>query len=293
MCGSDWFGAQVSARLPDVGSRMPPPPDRVVAPRRHQLILDELHRTGSVRVSGLTRTLGVSEMTVRRDLDVLADAGLLVKVHGGATVPTHRLGHAEEPAFREKAGRQIAEKRGIAEAAAAYVRPGTAIGVSAGTTTWHFARAISEVRDLLVVTNSVHVADLLYDQDRPDRTVILTGGQRTPSDALVGPLAAHALDGLHLDQVFIGVHGMSQRAGFSTPNLLEAEINRAFVRAADRLVVLADHTKWRTVGLSTFAHLDQAHVLVSDRGLDAEARERLGAAVGELVVADPSMAATA
>jgi DeoR/GlpR family transcriptional regulator of sugar metabolism len=262
--------------------------DRVVAPRRRQLILDELRRTGSVRVSSLTRTLGVSDMTVRRDLDALGGAGLLVKVHGGATTPDDRSRHAEEPAFREKSGRQIAEKRGIAEAAAALVRSGTAIGVGAGTTTWYFAQSIKEVRDLLVVTNSVHVADVLYDQDRPDRTVILTGGQRTPSDALVGPLAAHALEGLHLDQVFIGVHGMSQRAGFSTPNLLEADINRAFVRAADRLVVLADHTKWRTVGLSTFARLDEAHLLVSDAGLDEATRDRLSATVGELVIADPA-----
>lgn len=266
--------------------------DRVVAPRRRQLILDELRRTGSVRVSSLTRTLGVSDMTVRRDLDALGEAGLLVKVHGGATTPDDRSRHAEEPAFREKSGRQIAEKRGIAEAAAALVRSGTAIGVGAGTTTWYFAQAIAqataEVRDLLVVTNSVHVADVLYDQDRPDRTVILTGGQRTPSDALVGPLAAHALEGLHLDQVFIGVHGMSQRAGFSTPNLLEADINRAFVRAADRLVVLADHTKWRTVGLSTFARLDEAHLLVSDAGLDEATRDRLAGTVGELVIAGPS-----
>lgn len=265
--------------------------DRVVAPRRRQLILDELRRTGSVRVSSLTRTLGVSDMTVRRDLDALGGAGLLVKVHGGATTPDDRSRHAEEPAFREKSGRQIAEKRGIAEAAAALVRSGTAIGVGAGTTTWYFAQSIREVRDLLVVTNSVHVADVLYDQDRPDRTVILTGGQRTPSDALVGPLAAHALEGLHLDQVFIGVHGMSQRAGFSTPNLLEADINRAFVRAADRLVVLADHTKWRTVGLSTFARLDEAHLLVSDAGLDEGTRDRLAASVGELVIAEPAAAA--
>jgi DeoR/GlpR family transcriptional regulator of sugar metabolism len=265
-----------------------PVSDRVVAPRRRQLILDELRRTGSVRVSSLTRTLGVSDMTVRRDLDALGGAGLLVKVHGGATTPDDRSRHAEEPAFREKSGRQIAEKRGIAEAAAALVRSGTAIGVGAGTTTWYFAQSIKEVRDLLVVTNSVHVADVLYDQDRPDRTVILTGGQRTPSDALVGPLAAHALEGLHLDQVFIGVHGMSQRAGFSTPNLLEADINRAFVRAADRLVVLADHTKWRTVGLSTFARLDEAHLLVSDAGLDEATRDRLSATVGELVIADPA-----
>lgn len=279
----------------DVGPPVQAPPGqpgigdvhtRVVAARRQQLIMEQLRRTGSVRVSALTGVLGVSEMTVRRDLDSLAEAGLLVKVHGGATNPADGARNAEEPGFLEKSGRQTAEKRAIAAAAADFVRPGTAIGVTAGTTTWHFAQRISEVPDLIVVTNSVRVADVLHDSGRADRSVILTGGQRTPSDALVGPLAAHAIDGLHLDQVFMGVHGMSQRAGLSTPNLMEAEINRAFVRAADRLVVLADHTKWRTVGLSTFARLDEADVLVTDAGLSAEALDVLSSSIRQLVVAD-------
>jgi DeoR/GlpR family transcriptional regulator of sugar metabolism len=259
---------------------------RVVAARRQQLIMEQLRRTGSVRVSALTSVLGVSEMTVRRDLDALAEAGLLVKVHGGATNPADPTRNAEEPGFLQKSGRQTAEKLAIAAAAAALVRPGTAIGIAAGTTTWHFAQRISDVRDLIVVTNSVRVADVLHDSGRSDRSVILTGGQRTPSDALVGPLASHAIEGLHLDQVFMGVHGMSQRAGYSTPNLMEAEINRVFVRAADRLVVLADHTKWRTVGLSTFARLDEADMLVTDDGLSVEAVDVLSSSIRQLVLVD-------
>jgi len=97
--------------------------------------------------------------------------------------------------------------------------------------------------------------------------VWLTGGTRTPSDALVGPLAVQALASLHLDQVFMGVHGMTERAGFTTPNLLEAETNKAFVAAAERLIVLADHTKWNTVGLASIAPLDAADVVVTDHRL--------------------------
>jgi DeoR/GlpR family transcriptional regulator of sugar metabolism len=109
-------------------------------------------------------------------------------------------------------------------------------------------------------------------------TVIVTGGVRIPSDALVGPVAVAALRQLHLDMLILGVHGMTQRAGFSTPTMLEADVNRAFVEASHRLVVVADHTKWGNVGLSTIARLDQADVLVSDAGLDRAARRLLGEA---------------
>jgi DeoR/GlpR family transcriptional regulator of sugar metabolism len=252
---------------------------RVLAARRQQLIVERVQRDGSVRVSEVSAWLEVSEMTVRRDLDALAMAGLLVKVHGGATTAGEVPQNSFEPGFEEKSGRQTLEKAAIAAAAAELVRPGTAIGVSAGTTTWHFASAIREVENLIIVTNSVHVADVLHAAEGVERSVILTGGQRTPSDALVGPLAAHALDGLHLDQVFMGVHGMSPRAGFSTPNLLEAEINRSFVRAADRLIVLADHTKWRIVGLATFARLPEADVLVTDSALPEDAYDTLSTSV--------------
>ena len=95
----------------------------------------------------------------------------------------------------------------------------------------------------------------------------MTGGIRTPSDALVGPVAVQALRSLHLDVVFMGVHGMSEDAGYTTPNLMEADANRAFIAAAQHLVVLADHTKWGVTGLSSFASLDEASVVISDQAL--------------------------
>jgi DeoR/GlpR family transcriptional regulator of sugar metabolism len=137
-----------------------------------------------------------------------------------------------------------------------------------------------------VVTNSIWVADALHRGGRDDQTVLLTGGSRTPSDALVGPFAVDALRSVHLDLVFLGVHGMDPRSGFTTPNLLEAETNQALVAAGRGLVVVADHTKWRAVGMRSIARLDQADVLVTDDGISAEARDALGRQVGELVVAE-------
>ena len=137
---------------------------------------------------------------------------------------------------------------------------------------------------LTVVTNSIPVADIFYRAGRPDQTVVLTGGTRTPSDALVGPVAVAAIGTLHLDMLFLGVHGMSERAGYTTPNLMEAEINRALVEAAERLVVLADHTKWGTVGISSIVPLDRADVLITDDGLDEAARLVLIEQVADLMV---------
>ena len=176
-------------------------------------------------------------------------------MHGGATLRDERS--TDEPGFEAKSSRNTREKHAIAIAAAALVRSGTAIGITAGTTTWQLAYHIADIANLTVVTNSVRVAEVLHQSQRSDRTVVLTGGVRTPSDALVGPVAVAALRSLHLDSVFMGVHGMNARAGFTTPNLMEAETNRAFVDATEHLVVLADHTKWDITGLSSMATLER------------------------------------
>ena len=264
----------------DIGS------SRALARQRHEVITAEVRRRGAVRVSELAQLLAVSDMTVRRDLEALDDAGLLDKVHGGATLRAERS--TDEPGFEAKSLRNTREKHAIALAAATLVQPGTAIGITAGTSTWHLAAHILDVANLTVVTNSVRVADVLHHDHRSDRTVVLTGGVRTPSDALVGPVALASLRTLHLDSVFMGVHGMSERAGFTTPNLMEAETNRAFVAATEHLVVLADHTKWGITGLSSMASLGDAAVLITDSGLADAAGTVLLDRVGRLVLVDSS-----
>src|SRR5438093_1551105 len=114
---------------------------------------------------------------------------------------------------------------------------------------------------------AVRVADLVRMFGVSDQTVILAGGVRTPSDALVGPFAVAALKTIHVDLVFMGVHGMDPHSGFTTPNLLEADTNRALVGAGRRLVVLADHTKWGVIGISLIARLDEADTLITDSGI--------------------------
>jgi DeoR/GlpR family transcriptional regulator of sugar metabolism len=260
----------------------------MLAGQRQKLIADEIRLRGAMRVSELTELLGVSDMTVRRDLDVLAAEGLVDKVHGGATA-RDRLS-AGEPGFEAKSHRQLDEKEAVAVAAAKLVEPGQAVGLSAGTTTWRLVHYLVDVPDLTVVTNSIQVANVLHRVARPDLTVVLTGGVRTPSDALVGPVTVATLRTLHVDVLLMGVHGMSADAGFTTPNLLEAETNEAFIASAERFVVVADHTKWGVRGLSRIARLEQAHVLVSDSELSLEAREVIAEHIDQLVLARPDVA---
>lgn len=246
-----------------------------------------MRRVGGVRVSELTALLDVSDMTVRRDLERLGQEGLLEKVHGGATALRQRS--SEEPGFEAKSMRELEEKHAIARAAVRLVEPGQAIGVGAGTTTWVLAQHLLAVRDLTVVTNSIKIADVLREQ----HDVVLVGGVRTPSDALVGPVADLALRSLHFDLAFLGCHGLAS-VGVTTPNLAEAETNRAFVQAARRLVVVADSTKWGTAGLMTFAGLSDIDVLVTDDGLPDHARELLRSRIGTVEVvpvqSDPAAA---
>lgn len=257
----------------------------MLARQRQAIILERVREEGAVRVADLVRELGVSDMTIRRDLEILHDQGVLEKVHGGATAPA---GNALfEPGFAAKSSLQQVEKDAIADAAVGLVEPGMAVGVSAGTTTFALARRLADIPGLTVVTNSIRVADVLDQSGGADQTTILTGGVRTPSDALVGPFAVAALRTLHVDIVFVGVHGMDPHSGFTCPNLLEADTDRALIEAGRRLVVVADHSKWGVIGISSIARLDQADVLVTDAGLGAEARSILTSQVRQLIVVDP------
>lgn len=246
---------------------------RLPAERRSD-ILTRARERGTVRTTELAAAIGVSEMTIRRDIDRLVDDGLLDRVHGGATAPGAL--RTEEPGFASKLGRQQGEKDAIAAEALSLVEPGSAIGLSAGTTTWRLANLLTAVPSITVVTNSLAQAALLHHAGAAGpASVVITGGVPTPSDALVGPIAVSAIDRLNLDVLFLGVHGMHERTGYTTPNMLEAETDRALIRAARRVVVLADHSKWDCVGLSSIAPLSAADIVVSDEDLPEQAERVL------------------
>jgi DeoR/GlpR family transcriptional regulator of sugar metabolism len=258
----------------------------VLARMRRDQILDALKAMGGLRLAELSETFKVSEMTIRRDLDALESDGLIERVHGGAVLAQRGT---EEPGFEKKSLREQPEKSSIAQRAAHLVRPGSAIALSAGTTTWALARYLSRTEQVTVVTNSMNVWRELQDEPRAGTTVILTGGEfRTPSDALVGPTADAAIRSLYFDILFLGVHGFDPVAGLTTPNVSEAETNRAFISRCRKLVVVADHTKWRMTALCTMAPLSKVDVLVCDDGLSPEAQRQVENHVHELVIAPSS-----
>jgi DeoR family transcriptional regulator, fructose operon transcriptional repressor len=247
----------------------------ILAAARHAAILTHVREHGSVRVTEIAPILNTSEATIRRDIDTLARGGYVHRVFGGATMPVPLSTY--EPGFDRKLAMQVVEKEAIAKEALKLVQPGSAVGLSAGTTTWRLAHLLSAVPGITVITNSVQIANVFHPAGSalPNIHVILSGGERTPSGALVGPTALTAIHQFHLDTLFLGVHGMDDSSGFTTPNHNEAEANRALITAARRVVVLADHTKWGTVGMSTIAPLRMASTVISDSGLPKAARDTL------------------
>ncbi len=253
----------------------------MIPSQRRSRIFEELRNRGSVRVVELADLFSVSEMTVRRDLDLMQESGLLVKVHGGAVVSDKS---AEEPGFEVKVLQMATEKAAIAREAIKYVAPGNSVAVSAGSTTWALAKLLPTVPNVTVVTNSLSLGVELHDKF-PMLPLIMTGGVPTPSGALVGLVADVAIESLYVDVLFLGVHGMDPEAGLTTPNLAEAQTNRTLLRYARRVVVLADHTKWRKIGMARIAPISVADVLITDDGISDEARISLADSVGDLMVA--------
>lgn len=245
--------------------------------RREQIV--RLLRNGPARGSDLARTFGVSAMTIRRDADALVAAGRAERERGGLRAA--RRPTALEPEPHAKALLHRAEKRRIAHAVRALVQPGASVGIGAGTTALAVAEAIGDVERLTVVTNAIGVAQVLRASSA---TVVLLGGERTPSDALVGPIANAAAATLSLDAVVLGAHALDPERGCTTPNLAEAETNRALLRAGRMRIVAADGSKWDELGLATFATLDELDVLVTT-AVPAAASATVRRAVPRLVIA--------
>ena len=270
----------------------------MLASQRHARIVERVAESGAVRVADLVSELAVSDMTIRPDIEQLARRGLLERVHGGAVA----IGHVgmpalppstDEPGFLAKSALMQSAKRAIAAQAAELVDPGAAIALSAGTTTVELARQLRHVPDLTIVTNSIPAAQVLGDTAAiSGHMVVLTGGTRTPSEALVGPIAVGALRTLHVDLLFLGCHGIDPRAGLTTPNLVEAETNRALIGSARSVCVVADHTKWGVIGLGTIVGLDAVDILITDAGLAARGREVLTDRIERVIIAAPRDAAT-
>jgi DeoR family transcriptional regulator, aga operon transcriptional repressor len=229
--------------------------------RRH--ILELLNRDGRVLVVDLAKQFRTSQVTIRKDLDALEAHGRIHRSHGGA-LPA-RESALEDPTLREKEKLHRKEKLQIAGAAARMVREGQVVILDSGTTTTAIARALRKFQNLTVITNAVNIAAELSGSSLE---VILTGGSlRKNSFSLVGPIAEETLRRLNADILFLGVDGFDVQHGLTTPNLLEAKVNRAMMDVARIVVAVCDSSKFGRRTLSAIAPPSEVHYLITDRGI--------------------------
>lgn len=230
---------------------------------RRRAILDLLKRDGRVLVGDLARHFDTSQVTIRKDLEVLDAQGVVHRTHGGA-LPAHE-GALEDPSLREKEKLHRKEKLHIASAAARLVSEGQVVILDSGTTTTAIAHALRNFRNLTIVTNSVNIAAELSGASVE---VILTGGTlRKNSFSLVGPIAEDTLRRLNADILFLGVDGFDVLYGLSTPNLLEAKVNRVMVEVSRRTVAVCDSSKFGRRSLSLIAPPNALHQVITDHGI--------------------------
>jgi DeoR/GlpR family transcriptional regulator of sugar metabolism len=223
--------------------------------------------------------MGVSEVTIRRDLEALERRGLLERTHGGA-VATHWM--RSEPGYLEAISSNTDEKRAIGRAAAAMVEPGDALYLNGGTTTLEVFRHL-QASGVKVVTNHVGIA--LEASERDVELLLLGGHYRAPSNSVVGPFATDALRRTHATKAFIGVEGIGIASGLTTPVAAEAEIAHLMIEQTHGIViVVADRSKIGTVADFVIAPLDRVDVLVVDAGASSELQDQLAEAGVEVVV---------
>ncbi|MBB6730083.1 DeoR/GlpR family DNA-binding transcription regulator [Cohnella zeiphila] len=237
----------------------------IVLNARQQQMLDRISQEGEVRIADLRELFPVTEMTIRRDLEKLEEAGSVRRTFGGAIFV------GQDVALKERTGLLTAEKARIGRQAAALIRPGESVFLDGGTTTLQIARSLPAGMSVTVVTNALNVASELAGKRIP---TIMTGGTLLESThSLVGPIAVQTLAGMAFDRAFLGTTGVSVEHGFSNSNLYEAEIKQLAIRQSGETAVVADHTKFGAKVLVSFAELSGVQRIVTDEAPEEALRQ--------------------
>ncbi|MEO6911340.1 MAG: transcriptional repressor AgaR [Edaphobacter sp.] len=244
--------------------------DMLIDERRQHILL-VVQNEGRVLVGELSEKLGISQITIRKDLDYLQSKGLIMRTHGGA-LPVNS-GALFDPSLQEKQKQHFQEKQKIAAAAVRMIQEGQCVMLDSGTTTTAIAQALKRFSQLTVITNAVNIAAELTGTDFE---VILTGGTlRKNSFSLVGPLAEDMLEEMHADILFLGVDGFDVEIGVTTPNVLESRVNRAMVRASKKVVAVCDSTKFGRRSLSRIISSNEIHHVITDKNVSPAVVESL------------------
>jgi DeoR family fructose operon transcriptional repressor len=199
---------------------------KVFNPERHELILRILNEKGAVSVAELTETLGVSESTVRRDLVELSEAGVLNKVHGGATLNKRQYIMTEDT-VNDKREKNVCEKRKIAEYAAKQINDSDFVYIDAGTSTLFMVDYLPKDLKATFVTNGISHAKLLAKRNY--KAVIIGGQLKSTTEAVIGLSAANNLQNYNFTKAFLGTNGITENQGYSTPDSDEAFVKSAAI----------------------------------------------------------------
>jgi DeoR/GlpR family transcriptional regulator of sugar metabolism len=250
--------------------------------QRRSRLIDFVRVRGFASLDDLVRELGVSESTIRRDLDALEEQGTAKRTHGGVL---YAGSHTRLAEFDERQPAHWAAKRAIAAAAAERIDDGETVLLDGGTTTYEVARLLVG-RSIQVVTNSLPVANLFASESRAD--LVLLGGYVSPRTGVcLGPYANELLGRLHVTTTVLSAAGITAE-GLYNAHLLLAETEQAMLRAAGRVFVVADSSKFGRKSLTFVSGLDSIDLLVSDTGLSAEWRQQIKTAGVDLVVVEPA-----
>ena len=252
------------------------------ATERHNKIMSQLNSVGRTDVAELAEVLGVSTVTVRADLLYLEKGQLLRRIRGGAIAV--RPSRYERPVDINAALRS-SEKNAIAALAAEMIRDGETIIMDTGSTVEALASLFPKhLTDIAIVTNSLNVATELVDH--PGATVIVTGGTLKPKlHSLISPFGDLVLGEINADIAFMSCAGVDAIKGFTNSNWQEAEIKKAMIRAANRVIFLADHTKLKHVATARITTLSEVDILITDSKASAEVVRDLRAGGLEVVIA--------
>ena len=238
----------------------------LLSEERRRKIVELVQRDGRVMVKDLGRRFATSLITIRKDLEHLHQRGLIHRAHGGA-LPVEAAA-LRDPTLHEKERLHRKEKTRIALAAARLIRPGQVIILDSGTTTTAVARAARDIPNLTVITNAVNIAAELAGTGVDG---IHTGGAlRKNSFSLVGPLAEDSLRHISADLLFLAVDGFDVRYGLTTPNQLEARVNRAMIESAKTTIVVCDSSKFGKRSLSLIAPTSAVHHAITDRNISSK-----------------------
>ncbi|QWT24171.1 DeoR/GlpR family DNA-binding transcription regulator [Subtercola sp. PAMC28395] len=254
---------------------------------RQSEIVQFLDAEGMLTVTELGKRFGVSEMTVRRDLVELETAGLVRRVHGGAT---RALGRAYEPPFRMRQAAALGSKQAIARAAAKLIAEGDAIGLDVGSTVLEMVPEFVDIDNLTVVTASLRVANRVAELHALEHSVrlIVTGGvARAEELSLTGQSAIEFYRNIRLDKAFISVGGVSNEGGATEFNLEDAEVKRALINSSEEVVVLADSSKFGQTGFAYVADLRRVSCLITDSGIGEKVLSDLRGIGVSVTVVDP------